>query len=68
MERMYFDNAGIDSRILEEPEQPLAVCVELLLGIPHLEHPDLILTVGGVHAAAVGVAAPDAPSSPSTRS
>jgi hypothetical protein len=56
MERMYLDNAGIDAGVLEDPEQPGAVEIELLLRVPHLEHLDLILAVSGVQPAAIGLA------------
>jgi len=56
MKRTERHGAGIDAGPLERGEEVLTVCLELLLGVPNLEHVNLVIAVRGMKAPACGLA------------
>lgn len=56
MKRMDVDRAAIDTGSLQDAEQLVTVRFEVLLGVPDLEHLHLVIAVGGVESAPIGVA------------
>ena len=46
MEWMHFDRVSVDAGTLQDSEQPVTVCVEILRQLQDLEHVHLVPAVG----------------------
>src|SRR5215469_15587272 len=56
MQRVYLDRSGVETRALQRREQLVFMRVEMLFGVPDLEHANPVLAVGGVEASSLGLA------------
>ena len=64
MQRVHVDGPRVEAGTLQRLQQPLPMRVEVLGGVPDLEHAHLVAAVSGVERPSLGLAARPSPRDP----